>query len=474
MIQDVLHPRRVPTISNYSPNGKTFSTIISESFARKIVDLKHNISQRLGGQPPTPLKSDAKNTGDVLTELRPVTVEEVSNMLKSMPAKSSALDVIPTVLLKQCTDIFAPIISHLANLSFREGVFPSRFKMAQVSPLLKKNGLNPEDPVNYRPISNLVTISKMLERLFLSRLKEHISKSTNFSKFQSAYRQFHSTETAMLKILNDVYITADGKKSTCLVALDLSAAFDTLDHTTLLDRLRVTFGINSSAINWLSSYLANRTQFINFDNIHSSPTKCDIGVPQGSVLGPVLFSLFVSPVAGVISKFGISFHQFADDTQLYIGVDPKSTIASLDILDRCSRAVHDWFTSNGLAINPSKSEVLFLGTRAKLKSVSNITKVAVTGCDINPLNSVKSLGVTLGSELTLKKHVGNICKSSHFHIRALRHIRQSLDLETAKTVGCAIVGSRLDYCNSILHGTSDSNLKKLQSVQNTLARVVSG
>ena len=110
----------------------------------------------------------------------------------------------------------------------------------------------------------------------------------------------------------------------------------------------------------------------------------------------------------------------------------------------------------------------------KLHSVGNIAKVSVTGCDISPAESIKNLGVTLDSELSLCKHVNNICKTSHYHIRALRHIRQSVDLETAKTIGCAIVGSRLDYCNSILYGTSAGNLKKLQTVQNALARVVSG
>ena len=378
------------------------------------------------------------------------------------------------MLLKKCADIFAPIICHLANLSFCEGVFPDRFKKAQVTPLIKKAGLDPEVPANYRPISNLVTISKVLERLFLSRLKDHISQCSNFTQFQSAYRQYHSTDTAMLKILNDVYTTADGQRSTCLVALDLSAAFDTLDHATIIDRLRHTFGIESSAIDWLTSYLTNRSQFVMFGDVLSPPTNCSIGVPQGSVLGPILFSLFISPVAGVISNFGISFHQFADDTQLYIGVDPKSIVESLDILDKCSRAVLDWFTNNGLVLNPSKSEVLFMGTRTKLHSVGNIAKVSVTGCDISPAESIKSLGVTLDSELSLCKHVGNICKTSHYHIRALRHIRQSVDLETAKTIGCAIVGSRLDYCNSILYGTSAGNLKKLQTVQNALARVVSG
>ena len=171
---------------------------------------------------------------------------------------------------------------------------------------------------------------------------------------------FNFNRPTALKLPCSKYWTMSTPRQTvnalqCLVALDLPAAFDTLDHATNIDRLRHTLGIESSAIDWLTSYLTNRSQFVKFGDVLSPPTHCSIGVPQRSVLGPILFSLFISPVAGVISNFGVSFHQFADDTQLYIGVDLKSIVESLDILDKCSRAVLDWFTNNGLALNPLKS-----------------------------------------------------------------------------------------------------------------------
>ena len=402
------------------------------------------------------MKTDRKHLGDTLSKLRPVATKEVLILLKSMSGKNSPLDTIPTVLLNKSADIFSNHQSPSKSLVPPKSL-PGQIQEGASDAINQEGWPGPRGPcqlpTNIKPLNYLqgarMFISVAAQRPYLAMFK------------------FHSISIGLQTVPQILNTTADGQRSTCLVALDLSAAFDTLDHDTITDRLRHTFGIESSAIDWITSYLTNRSQFVKFGDIMSPPTNCSIGVPQGSVLGPILFSLFISPLAGVISNFGVFFHQFADDTQLCIGLDP------LDILGKCSLAVLGWFTNNGLALNPSKSEVLFMGTRTKLHSVGNIAKVSVTGCDISPAGSIKSLRVTLDSELSLSKHVSNICKTSHYHIRALRHIRQSVDLETAKTIGCAIVGSRLDYCNSILYGISAGNLKKLQTLQNALARVVS-
>ena len=165
----------------------------------------------------------------------------------------------------------------------------------------KKPGLPKSDLANFRPISNLNTIGKILERLALSRFFPHISKSPSFSPLQSAYRKFHSTETALLKLTNDIMESIDSGKITILTALDMSAAFDTLDHITLLHRLQHTFGLSGNAISWIRSYLTDRSSFVKIDSSSSPSTTILIGVPQGSVLGPLLFVLFISPIANVIN-----------------------------------------------------------------------------------------------------------------------------------------------------------------------------
>ena len=161
-----------------------------------------------------------------------------------MLSKSSPLDVLPTSLLKSCADVFSPVITRLANLTFAEGRFPSRYKNAQVMRFLKKADLDSSNPANYRPISNLSTISKVFERLALIQLRPHLLNSTNFSEYQSGYRTGHLTETALLEVLDGIYTAADNKQLSVVVGLDLSAAFDTVQHDVLLNRLRNEFGVD--------------------------------------------------------------------------------------------------------------------------------------------------------------------------------------------------------------------------------------
>ena len=379
-----------------------------------------------------------------------------------MSNKSSQLDYIPTSLVKSCADTFSIIISHLANLSFTQATFPSKFKLALISPLLKKPGLPKSELSNFRPISNLNTIGKMLERLALARLFPHTSISPSFCPLQSAYRKFHSTETALLKLTNDIMETIDSGKITILTALDMSAAFDTLDHATLLHRLQHTFGLSGYVISWVRSYLTNRTSFVKIDSSSSPNTTICTGVPQGSVLGPLLFVLFISPVASVINpdlsnaSNIVSFHQYADDTQLYIGTNLSMLADQVASIESCTQRVHNWLLNNGLHLNPSKSEAIaFFNPRSKpLESLAeSIASISVAGSPIKLQSSIKNLGVYLDSRMSFDRQVSETCKASYFHIRALRHIRPSLTTEACKTIAAAIVGSRLDYCNSLLAGT---------------------
>lgn len=305
----------------------------------------------------------------------------------------------------------------------------------------------------------------------MSRLVAHVEQSPSYNRYQSAYRKGYSTETAIVRLLNDVYCNAENRARTLLVQLDLSAAFDTLDIETLLTRAEHTFGISGRALRWLRSYLSDRQQFVRVGNKQSESTVNEYGVPQGSVLGPLLFALYVAPVANVIADFGIDHSQYADDTQLYIALRNNS---ALSLLSECSRAVHRWFLLNGLSLNPDKSEVIVIGTGARQRSEGSLDAVSVADANIRPSDSVKSLGVIIDSTLSFDAHVSSVCKAAHFHTRALSHIRKNISEETAITVASTMIGARLDYCNSILYGTSKSNIQRLQRVQNTLARIVTG
>ena len=381
------------------------------------------------------------------------------------------MDYMPFSLLKSSVEVMAPLIARLANLSFSSGVFPSSLKHGRVTPLLKKPGLDKSDMASYRPITNLSTQSKLLEKLALRRLRPHIMATGNFSEFQSAYRVGHSTETALLKVVNDIVRAMCDQKTTALLALDISAAFDSIDLHILLERCRKDFGVNGIALRWLTSFITGRTQHIGVGAARSASVSCLSGVPQGSVLGPLLFAMYISPISNIVTAHRLRYQQYADDTQLYMALRP-GTGSTFDALSRCVDDVYRWFLENGMMLNPSKTEAVLFGTRVQRAKVDTAAGVEIAGVSVPFGESVKLLGVNLDALLTMDRHVTDVIRSCNFHIRALRHIRSSLDQDTAKMIAHGIVSSRLDYCNSLLSGSSAGNLDRLQVVQNTLARTV--
>ncbi len=266
-----------------------------------------------------------------------------------------------------------------ANRSFAEGKFPTSFKHATVTPLLKKPSLDKNSPSSYRPISNLIFISKILERLCLARIQSHILSSPNFNQFQSAYRRHYSTETSLLYTLSNIFRSSDSGKSTLLISLDLYAAFDTIDHHTLISHLNTSFGLSGSVLNWFSSYLSNRTQSVCIGRYSSKPHPCTTGVPQGSVLGPLLFKTYTSPIAAIARSFNICQQQYADDTQLWIALSPADLASSITSLTSCLLALQTWFCQNGMALNPDKTEAILFGTRQRLLSFSDLSSVNAHG-----------------------------------------------------------------------------------------------
>ena len=244
-------------------------------------------------------------------------------LINKMFAKSSPRDILPVSLLKRCADVFALVVVGIVSLFLSEGCSRSGFKMAQGSPLLKKPGLDCTDPANYRPILNLLTASKLVERLVLVRLRPHLRASANFNPLLSAYSTGRSTETATIKVLDDFYAGINNKQLTILVSLDISAAFDTICHSKLLQRLCDDFGVRGTALKWIDSYVSNCQQFVKMGQYSAPTTYCTSGVPPGSVLGPLLFAKYVSLIADVISSHGMLFHQYADDTQLCIAAKDR-------------------------------------------------------------------------------------------------------------------------------------------------------
>ena len=402
----------------------------------------------------------------------PATLAEIYKLISASESKQCPLDSIPTFLLKLCFNELGPIITNLVNLSLSEGIFPSSFKQALVQPLLKKPSLSTDDLNNFRLISNLIFISKILEKVVASRIQSHLSSNSLSSSFQSAYRIFHSTETTLLKIHNDLILAMDRGEVTSLILLDLSAAFDTVDHSILLTRLQNWFGLDGLSLDWFSSYLSLRSQAVSINDSISAFSTLSCGVPQGSVLGPLLFTLYTTPLGSVISKNSLKYHLYADDTQLYISFTPTTSALSLETLTTTFNDILSWMNLNKLLLNPSKTEFLLIGTKQQRLKFSDLTNLSLSNDIIPVSSSARNLGFIFDSDMSFSDQINSVFKSCHFHIRDIRRIRHLLPLSTATALANSLVSSKLDYCNSLYSGISQTNLNKLQRIQNSLARVI--
>jgi hypothetical protein len=284
---------------------------------------------------------------------------------------------------------------------------------------------------------------------------------------------FHSTETALLRVQNDLLLAMEQKRVSALVLLDLSAAFDTVDHSILVERLSSFFGFAGKTASLLSSYLSNRTQCVQINGANSPSKLLPTGVPQGSVLGPLLFSLYMAPLGNILSAAGVNFHFYADDTQIYLSFSTVDCEGALDHLSAVLEKVRCWFLNNRLSLNPDKTEFIIIGSKQqKTKLANESVHVKIGDVNVQPSECVRNLGVMFDGELNMKSHVSKICQTSYLYIRLLRRIRSMLDLNSAKLVANALVTSRIDYCNSLLYGANKGLIHRLQLVQNSLARAV--
>ncbi len=232
-------------------------------------------------------------------------------------------------------------------------------------------------------------------------------------------RPHHSTETALVKVTNDLLLASDQGCISLLVLLDLSAAFDTIDHDILIDRLQNYTGIQGQALRWFRSYLSDRYHFVylNGESSHLSPVKYE--VTQGSILGPLLFSIYMLPLGNIIRKYKISFHCYADDTQLYITTRPDET-SKLSKLTECVKKVKDWMTNHFLLLNSDKTEILFIGPKNSTQNLLDY-KLQLDGCHVTS-STVKNLGVVLDSNLSFENHISHVTKTAFLHFRNIANL----------------------------------------------------
>lgn len=450
------------------------ATELAENFMKFFNDKVESVRTETNNSPLPTFKSES--TGNVFTCFKTIAPADTVKLINSAPNKHCSLDPVPTDILKTCSDLLAGFITEMFNRSIAEGHLPKSQKVAYVIPHLKKRGLDESDFKSYRPVSNLSLIAKLLERFVASQLNEFLLSTDALPMLQSAYRRFHSTETALLKVFSDMCDAIDNGNTCLLGLLDLSAAFDTVDHDILLSRLEITFGIKGIALQWFKSYLSERTQAVNINGNRSNFVNLRHGVPQGSVLGPLLFLLYSAPVGDIIAQHGLLHHCYADDTQIYFFCpkDHKSVLVTR--FANCIHDVEQWMCSNRLKLNCDKTELVWIssGHVSPSNSPSTLSTITIGNNAVIPSKGARNLGLYFDQHLDLKQHVNNVCRLCYFQLRQLRVIRRTLSTDVLKTLLHAFVSTRLDYCNSLFYGLPKMDLRKLQMVQNSAARLFGG
>ena len=324
-------------------------------------------------------------------------------------------------------------------MSLNTGSVPKTLKVAQVVPLIKKPKLDRNELKNYRPISNLKFISKTIERAASAQLATYLQDNGLHGQKQSAYRQFHSTETALLRVQNDLLRAVDKHQEAVLILLDFSEAFDTIDHQILLKRLRDRYGIVGTALEWFSSYLSGRVQAVNIAGGLSNDILLTEGVPQGSVLGPQLFTMYTAPLGDIIAAHGINY-------MTYVNRSERS--AAIRKLEQCVMDVKAWSIQSKLLLNDSKTEVVFVSSR--FVKAASFPKITIGESDIEISSVARNLGVTIDKTLEMKNHVMNIVRAASFAIYKIGRLSKYLDRRFIERLVHAFVSSRLDSCNSLL------------------------
>ena len=375
-------------------------------------------------------------------------------------------DGIALQYLKDGLEIILPYLQLLINTSIATNTFPQNWKHALIKPIHKKGEIN--DPSNHRPISLLPVTSKILEKIIARQLLDYLEEANLINECQYAYRRRTSTEDALLKVSELVYKAIDGNNLSLLVLLDLSKAFDSVNHSILLNKLS-QLNIQTS---WFESYLKDRSQSVMLDGkTTSSPKPVNFGVPQGSILGPILFLLFVNDINCGNPLDNARMTMYADDVQLLF-IRPANKLEELKKdAETALTHINDWYSSNGLKVNTNKTQCIILGSKANTRKVPADFIIDCVGAKISLDNRVKTLGVWFDPNMTFEHHVEKLCSKLNGTLMFLSRTKKQLDFESRLLVINALIFSHLNYCPTIWGKCTKTLLSAVQRTINFTAKV---
>ena len=442
---------------------------LAEEFADYFMAKIKKICDSLKNYPPyKPVHWDIK----LPREFQPLAEQKMSKTIGKMASKACEIDPIPTKILKRVLpSVIGPITSIVSN-SITTGIFAHSWKTAIVHPILKEAGLALQLS-NFRPVSNLSFLSHVVECPVLKQFNKHCKDHDLIPYYQSAYRVYYTCETAIVKIVNDILSAMENQRVTTLMAVDLSATFDTVDHSILISVLRERFGITEMELSWFESYLHLRYCKVSVGTTYSKNRELVCSVPQGSCAGPILYMVYASTIESVVvyqtsdheeeepSQFNgidlkdrataVTLHGFTDDHALKNTFAAKSRQAEKDSVSNLEAKAADvkvWMDQNCLKMNKSKTEFIMCAFRLMLQKYDT-TKINVNGSNIQCSDIIKYLGAWLDQHLQLVHHITLKCRTTMINFQKIKLIQLVLNTDVTHTLVRGLVTSHLDYCNVI-------------------------
>lgn len=373
-------------------------------------------------------------------------------------------------MIRLCCPLIIPHITHLVNSCLVEGVFPEIWKSALVCPLPKVS--NPETLRDLRPISLLPVLSKVAERVISIQLTEYLSVFDVLPVTQSGFRPGYSCETALLKVTDDLIDAVDKGMLSCLVLLDFSHAFDTVNHSVLLAILE-HIGFDATAVSLFRNYLINRSQSVRLNGSLSSPRTVLYGVPQGSILGPILFTIYTSNLLADLKY--IKSHIYADDTQLYYSFPPSDWRVATSRVNEDLQQLFSKSLEHNLILNPAKSKVILFGPKRVCKEISTVFRVAINNINIPIVDKAKSLGLILDNTFRYRDQISLAIRNAYINLKKLFPFRHIFNEKVKRNLCDSFVLSQFSFCSPIYHACLDNiSRNRIQKVQNACLRYIYG
>jgi len=417
----------------FNGNPITDPVDIASNFNNYFSAIAEQLDNRIVRSDRTPISYMSPRV-DATFFVSPIIAADICDVINKLKCSSKGLNSTPTYILKFLADLLSPIIAELFNMSISSGQFPDVLKLARVVPVYKAG--DPEDQGNYRPISNLTDFSKIFEKVMYKQFMSFVKSNNILNPNQFGFQKSSSTSDAIVEYLDNLYQTLNFRKSAVSVFLDFSKAFDTVKHEVLIDKLE-HLGVRGLVLRWFSSYLSNRQQYVSVGGYNSSRSHIRMGVPQGSVLGPLLFLLYINDMSNSSGK--LHFIHFADDTTVFMS--GKEADILIDEVNVELVHVNEWLCANRLVLNTAKTTTMIISDFG----LQNLRPVRIAGVDVEFVHESKFLGVIIDDKLSFNRHVEKLSSTVSRSLGMLNRMSDFIPQSVKLNIYYSIIYSRITY-----------------------------